>query len=67
MAEDFFSTFAVGADAKGISVTDSAGVALAAIQGLSQEIQAKDKEIAELTSRIEKLEKLVQTLSDLKE
>ncbi len=66
MAEDFFSTFAVGADAKGISVTDSAGVALAAIQGLSQEVQAKDKEIAELTSRIEKLEKLVQTLSDLK-
>jgi len=66
MAEDFFSAFSVGADNKGISVTDSAGVALAAIQGLSQEVQAKDKEIAELTSRIEKLEKLVQTLSDLK-
>jgi len=66
MAEDFFSAFAVGVNDKGISVTDSAGVALAAIQGLNQEVQAKDKQIAELTNRIDKLEKLVQTLSDLK-
>jgi hypothetical protein len=48
MAEDFFSAFAVGADAKGISVTDSAGVTLAAIQGLNQKIQEKDAALAEL-------------------
>jgi len=63
MAEDFFSAFAVGADAKGISVTDSAGVTLAAIQGLNQVVQEKDKEITDLKSRVEALEKLVQSLA----
>jgi len=35
MSEDFFAAFQVGNDDKGISVTDSAGVALAAIPGPS--------------------------------
>lgn len=66
MSEDFFAAFAVGADNKGISVTDSAGVTLAAIQGLNQVVQDKDKEIADLKSRIETLEKLVQGLAQEK-
>jgi hypothetical protein len=48
MAEDFFSAFAVGAGAKGISVTDSAGVTLAAIQGLNQKMQEKEAALADL-------------------
>jgi hypothetical protein len=52
MAEDFFAAFAVGADAKGISVTDSAGVALAAIQALHQELSAKDAQVAALQDRV---------------
>jgi hypothetical protein len=63
MSEDFFSAFHVGADDKGISVTDSAGVALAAVQGLHLELAARDAEIAalkarlaELAARLEKLE-----------
>jgi len=52
MSEDFFAAFAVGSDDKGISVTDSAGVALAAIQGLSRQVAdvtaRKDDEIAQL-------------------
>ncbi len=52
MSEDFFAAFAVGSDDKGISVTDSAGVALAAIQGLSRQVAEvtaqKDGEIAQL-------------------
>jgi hypothetical protein len=63
MSEDFFAAFAVGTDDKGISVTDSAGVTLAAIQGLNQVVQEKDKEISDLRSRIEALEKLVQSLA----
>jgi hypothetical protein len=70
MAEDFFSAFAVGADAKGISVTDSAGVTLAAIQGLSQKMQEKDaalaelrQENAELNRRLADLEALVTKLA----
>jgi hypothetical protein len=66
MAEDFFSAFAVGADAKGISVTDSAGVTLAAIQGLNQKMEEKDaalaelrKENADLAKRLADLEALV--------
>jgi hypothetical protein len=56
MAEDFYSAFAVGANDKGISVTDSAGVTLAAIQGLHQEISAKDAEISSLKERLAALE-----------
>ena len=63
VSEDFFAAFAVGTDDKGISVTDSAGVTLAAIQGLNQVVQEKDKEITDLKSRVEALEKLVQSLA----
>ncbi len=50
MAEDFYSAFQVGADDKGISVTDSAGVAFAAIQGLYSLVAEKDSKIAEVQS-----------------
>jgi hypothetical protein len=67
MAEDFFENFAVGADAKGISVTDSAGVAFAAIQGLYQEVQSKNAALearnAELEARLAKLEAMIQSLA----
>lgn len=66
MAEDFFAAFSVGANDKGISVTDSAGVTLAAIQGLNQVVEEKDKEIADLKSRLEALEKMVQSLAQNK-
>jgi hypothetical protein len=61
MSEDFFAAFAVGADDKGISVTDSSGVALAAIQGLYQELAARDAEIATLRARIEELAARLET------
>jgi hypothetical protein len=63
MSEDFYTAFAVGTDDKGISVTDSAGVTLAAIQGLNQVVQEKDREISDLKSRIEALEKMVRSLA----
>ncbi len=67
MAEDFFSAFKLGPDDKGISVTDSAGVALAAIQGLYHQIEQKNAELTarntELEGRLATLEKLVGQLA----
>ncbi len=63
MSEDFYQAFKLGQDDKHISFTDSAGVALAAVQGLNQIVQEKDKEISDLKSRIEALEKMVQGLA----
>ena len=63
MAEDFYESFAVGNDAKGISVTDSAGVAFAAIQGLNQQLAAKDAELATLKQRLAALEAAVASLT----
>jgi hypothetical protein len=64
MAEDFHQAFGLGEDDKHIAPGDQAGVALLAVQGLNQVVQEKDKEIADLKSRLETLEKLVQNLSE---
>lgn len=56
MSEDFFAAFGTGSDDKGISVTDSAGVALAAIQGLHQRIEELETQNAALMKRLQALE-----------
>ena len=63
MAQDFYAAFGVGPDDKHITTVDADGVALAAIQGLNQkveaqqsELQQKQTEITELKARMEKLE-----------
>jgi hypothetical protein len=66
MAEDFHRTFGMGADDKHLAPGDQAGIALLAIQGLNQVVREKDKEIAELKSRMEALERLVQSLAQEK-
>ncbi len=67
MAEDFFSAFSLGPNDKGISVTDSAGVAFAAIQGLYSEVQQKNAELsarnAELETRLARLESMMQEMA----
>lgn len=63
MSEDFYQAFGLGQDDKHISFTDSAGVALAAVQGLNQVVQEKDQQIADLKSRIEALETMVRALA----
>ncbi len=67
MAQDFHAAFKVGADDKHIATIDEGGVALAAIQGLYQKLEAKDtqlaqqkKQIESLSERLEKLERETQ-------
>ena len=66
MAQDFKAAFAVGEDDRHISTSDADGVALAAIQGLSQklgeELKRRDAENAELKQRVARLERLMKAL-----
>jgi hypothetical protein len=70
MAEDFFAAFGLGQGERTISMVDSDGVALAAIQGLYSLLQEKDSQIARvgqenavLKSRLSKLEAMVGQLA----
>jgi hypothetical protein len=62
-AQDFKAAFAVGESDTGITTVDADGVALAAIKGLNEKLEAsvkaKDKEIQSLQLRLERLEKLI--------
>lgn len=56
MAQDFAAAFGLGADDKHIAPADVGGVALAAIQALKQQLDAKDALIRELSERLAALE-----------
>ena len=60
MAQDFYAAFGLGSGDTTITSLDPDGVALAAIQGLNQklteELKRRDRENAELKTRLEKLE-----------
>lgn len=62
VAQDFHAAFGLnGTDDKHISVIDEGGVALAAIQGLHQELKELKSENEELKQRLSALEKLIQS------
>jgi hypothetical protein len=64
MAQDFQAAFGLdGQDYTHISVIDEGGVALAAIQGLSQKLDEKDAQIKELETSVAELIKLVAQLA----
>jgi hypothetical protein len=60
MAQDFKAAFGLGESDTGIATVDADGVALAAIQGLNQKVEAKTRELGarseELEARSRKLE-----------
>ena len=61
-AQDFYAAFDLGDDGKSISTIDPDGIALKAIQTLyatQLELKTKTEKIAELESRLEKLEELL--------
>jgi len=69
MAQDFQAAFRVGEDDRHISGVDADGVALAAIQGLHQQLQEllrlKNAQIETLERRNQSLEQRVQNLEEL--
>lgn len=72
MSEDFYEIFRLGGTDKGLSSVDPAGVALAAIQGMNQELVKRDQRIdqleqsnAMLMDRIEELENLQSMVKEI--
>jgi hypothetical protein len=67
MAQDFYAAFNVGPDDKHIATVDEGGIALAAIQGLNQKLEAdakaKDAEISDLKTQLADLKALVKDLA----
>lgn len=63
VAEDFSHAFGLGGGDRSIGTVDADGVALAAIQGLGELLDEKDRQIAELTARLAALEAAVRTVS----
>jgi hypothetical protein len=68
VAQDFHAAFGLGADDTSIATVDADGVALAAIQGLNQKVEAqraelnqKQTEITKLNARIEALESIIRS------
>lgn len=66
MAQDFRAAFGLGVDDKNITTSDIGGVALAAIQGLYQLLQERDREISRLQSTETELAKLKRELDEIK-
>jgi hypothetical protein len=53
MAEDFHAAFALGSGDRTIATVDTAGVALAAIQGLNAKLEAENAALRERLAAIE--------------
>jgi hypothetical protein len=65
MAQDFFTTFKVGEGDKTISTIDPDGVALAAIQGLNEELKDRDAKIGALEKQVQQQQGMIESLKKL--
>jgi hypothetical protein len=66
MAQDFKAAFGLGATDTGITSIDADGVALAAIQGLNQKMEAENRSLrGELKAKESELQSLKKRLTDL--
>jgi trimeric autotransporter adhesin len=70
-AQDFKAAFGLGNDDKSINTLDTAGVTLAAIKGMGQELNSlrsqlheRDRQMAERDAKIDQLEKSMQKLAE---
>lgn len=67
MAQDFHSVFGLGEREDRIAPLDTSGVALAAVQGLQQELAERDRQIADLQARVDQLAALTSKLARAQE
>ena len=65
MAQDFFSTFKLGEGDKTIATIDPDGVALAAIQGLNEELKDRDAKIDGLRQQVKQQQDQIDALKRL--
>ena len=65
MAQDFFATFKVGEGDKTIATIDPDGVALAAIQGLNEELKDRDVKIESLQEQLKRQQNQIESLKKL--
>ncbi len=65
MAQDFFAAFKVGEGDKTISTIDPDGVALAAIQGLNEELKDRDAKIGALQQQLRQQQNQIDGLKKL--
>ncbi|MGB0513981.1 MAG: tail fiber domain-containing protein, partial [Wenzhouxiangellaceae bacterium] len=65
MAQDFYKQFGLGDSERRIATIDTSGVALAAIQGLKQELDRKDDQIRALRAEIERLNEAASAQAEL--
>ena len=63
MAQDFHQLFGLGEREDRIAPLDTSGVALAAVQGLQQEIAERDQRIADLEAKLQRLDALTQKIA----
>ena len=67
-AQDFHAAFGLGPDDRHIATVDADGVALAAIKGLNQKLEARSRQLeaenAELKTRLERLEQALDRLAE---
>lgn len=63
VAQEFHAAFGLGRDDSHIGALDSAGVALAAIQGLYNAVKERDARISELQERLEALENRLEAVN----
>jgi hypothetical protein len=56
IAEDFHAAFAVGGDPRYLAPADVAGVALAAVKAMQDQVRERDAHIAELEARLARIE-----------
>jgi hypothetical protein len=66
VAQDFYALFELGGDDKSISTIDPSGIALAAIKELYARDKTQQKQIEELTRKIDELSKVKAELSEMK-
>jgi hypothetical protein len=65
MGQDFYYMFKIGTDEKHIAPIDEGGVALAAIQGLNQKLEAKDAKIQQQSAELADLKQRLQALENI--